>query len=90
MFFFLSKLSFAYSQNDFSFIHTWDKPPKSIILCDDISSEAVQLAVEFWRYYEIIDHVLPIEYSSSCDSYFIDGHILVRGAFSMDIEKTMP
>ena len=87
MFFFLSKLSFAYSQNDFTFFHRWDVQPKSIIVCDNIPTETVQQAVDFWRYYEIIDYMPPIEPSPSCDSHFVDGYILVMRAINMDIEK---
>ena len=87
MFFLISKLSFAYSQNDFTFFRRWDVQPKSIIVCDDIPTETVQQAVDFWRYYEIIDYDLQIEVSPSCDSHFIDGYILVMRAINMDLEK---
>ena len=87
MFFFISKFSFAYSQDDFTFFRRWDIQPKSIIVCDDIPLETVQLAVDFWRYYEIINYDIPIEVSSSCDSHFIDGHISVMRPINMDILK---
>ena len=87
MFFLISKWSFGYSQNDFTFFRRWYVQPKSIIVCDDIPMETVRHAVEFGCYYEIIDCDLSIEVSSSCESHFIDGYILVMRAINMDIEK---